>query len=86
MVFGLAAGTDGKPVLAPKTSLDPYHWHPFEIYNDGGNRTVIATLYYPLLMADIKLIHRSELADTGRSKVINYFDWDKMAYRDVNPE
>ena len=85
-VFGLAASTDGKTVLVPKTSLDPYLWHPFEVYNEDGNLTIIATLYYPLLMADTRFIHRSELADTGRYRVISYFDWDERAYRNVNPE
>lgn len=85
LLFGLIEGTNGEAILAPKASLDPYRWHPFEVHRDGGGPTALAIVYFPLLIADMWLVHRPELADTGRYRVENYFDWDLMDYRDVNP-
>jgi len=86
MVFGLIEGPNGEAILAPKSSRYSYYWHPFEVYDDDGGFTVVATAYFPLLMADRWFLHRGELADSGRFRVKDYFDRDLMEYREVNPK
>jgi len=85
MVFGLIQGPNGEAILAPKASLDPYHWHPFEVHSDDGGLTLLAIGYFPLLMIDRGFLHRSDLADSGRYPVKDYFDQDLMDYRAINP-
>lgn len=85
MVFGLIEGPNGKAILAPKSSLYSYCWHPFEVHGDDGGLTVVAIAYFPLLMVDRWFLHRPELADSERFRVKDYFDRDLMEYREVNP-
>ena len=85
MVFGLIEGPNGEAILAPKSSLYSYHWHPFEVHSDDGGLTLVSITYFPLLMADRWLLHRPELADSGQFRVKDYFDRDLMEYREVNP-
>ena len=85
MVFGLIEGQSGEAILAPKSALDPYDWHPFEVHGDDGGLRVVAIAYFPLLMADRWFLHRPELADSGRFRVKDYFDQDLMEYREINP-
>lgn len=83
-VFGLYEGPDGEPILAPKSSQFSYLWHPFVLFDEEGNHTNLMLFYLPLVVLDQKLVHRSELVDTGQYPVKDYFDRETREYRNVN--
>jgi hypothetical protein len=85
LVFGLVRGNHGELISAPKVSMDPYYWIPFKMIDDKNQPTFRAMFYVPLIKLDNQFFHRSELADTGRYRVLGYFDPKTKTYRDVEP-
>lgn len=82
-VYGLLHGRDGKAVLAPKASFG-YHWIPFEDFYhpdrlDGVS--VMGWVYYPLLLVDRSLWHKSDNWKDRPDLTRNYFDYEALEYR-----
>ena len=84
--FGLVTGLNGEAIMAPKLALSPYSWQPFELERSNGNMTFLSVFYYPLIIIDRKWFHTTNLAETGEYRVVDYFDWKKMEYRDIMPK
>lgn len=82
--YGLLQGRDGKPILAPKYCFG-YDWIPFEGYHQSGGIDGVSLqgwAYYPLLLIDRALWHRSDRWKDRPDITRNYFDYDALEYRE----
>ena len=87
--YGLLQGPDDTAILAPKAAFG-YHWMPSYLFPEerdhGTSPRILAYIYLPLIAMDQKLWHTRDKAESGRYRVKNYFDYDTMTYRDIEPK
>jgi hypothetical protein len=83
IAYGALKGRDGRTVLAPKASIG-YRWIPFESYKQTDGLDGVSLhgwAYYPLLMVDRSLWHRSDKWKDRPDLTKYYFDYDALEYR-----
>ena len=80
-------------IMAPK-SVFGYRWNPFgtDIMDPDANHDRVlkmSIIYAPLIFLDHKIWHtKKEMSQVGSGdyRVKNFFDWNTMTYRDIEPD
>lgn len=84
--YGLGAGPDGETMVVPKLSFG-YVWMPAVIYpEDGTSNQPLPFIYQPMIGLDHWVWHTRERIDSGRYRILNWFDTETRTYSNIEPQ
>lgn len=84
-VYGLMQGPDDTALMVPKGAFG-YVWWPFSELTTESRPVVRAVLFSPLIAFDRRCWHTTKFEPPFQYRVMNYFDFETLKYRNIEPD